>query len=384
MNLELTDEQKMLREAAVDALGRQDTVESARAARDGGELIDLWPVACEAGWAGLLISEENGGAGLGLYDAMLVLTECGKRLTGAGLVGHLAASAALEAANAAGDANAAEVLAGLAAGERRAATVFAQPPTESSNWSVQSAAAGAIDLPVASGDGEALSLTGEAGYQIDLPGADLLVVPARLQGGDVVAVLVETDDPGVAIETLVRADASRPLGNLKLKGAKGKRLAGAGSELLNAAWDTAQALLAADALGVCEAMLEMGVEYAKDRYAFARPIGSYQAVKHQLVEILHRSEKLRSLCIYAGLAADSMPGELSLATAAARLAGEQASDYATRACIAVHGGIGATWEHDSPWYWRRSQLSRLIVGGEGGAADRVAGQVIVRATAAAA
>jgi alkylation response protein AidB-like acyl-CoA dehydrogenase len=378
MNLELSDEQRMLREAAIDALGRIDTVESAREAADGKELLDLWPVACEAGWSGLLVSEENGGAGLGLYDAMLVMTECGKRLTGAGLIGHLAATAALEQAAAAGNEAAAGQLEALASGEKRAAIVLAAPPTETKDWQVAVPEGGNGELPSASGNGS-LSLTGKAGYQLDLAGADVLLVPAH-DGDEVVLALVEPGATGVEVERLVRSDASRPLANISLRGAEATAVGD--GEAAAAAWHTAQALLAADALGVSEAMLELSVEYAKDREAFARPIGSYQAVKHQIVEILHRAEKTRSLTIYIGVASETFPEELPLAAATARLAGEQAADYATRTCIAVHGGIGATWEHDAPFYWRRAQLSRLLLGGQGGAADRITTEAVARATAA--
>jgi alkylation response protein AidB-like acyl-CoA dehydrogenase len=79
-----------------------------------------------------------------------------------------------------------------------------------------------------------------------------------------------------------------------------------------------------------------------------------------------------------------MPGELARATACVRFAAERASGYATRTCIAVHGGIGNTWEHDAPFYWRRAQLSRLLLGGEAAAGDRVAAEVIAAARAQAA
>jgi alkylation response protein AidB-like acyl-CoA dehydrogenase len=142
-----------------------------------------------------------------------------------------------------------------------------------------------------------------------------------------------------------------------------------------------QALLAADALGVTEAMLALSVSYASERHAFGRPIGSYQAIKQQIVEILRHAGTTRSLCFYAGFAAEARPGELALAASAARFAAEEAADYATRTCIAVHGGIGATWEHDAHLYWRRAQLSRLLLGGVGEAGDRVAEEIIERARA---
>ena len=175
-------------------------------------------------------------------------------------------------------------------------------------------------------------------------------------------------------------DASRPLAHVRFDEDALQPLEvpdGAVEE----AWYLAQSLLAADALGVALTMLDMAVAYAKERYAFGRQIGSFQAIKQQLVEILRHTETARNLGVYAGLAAEQLPEDRALAASAARFAGEQAADYATRTCIAVHGGIGATWEHDAPLYWRRAQLSRLLLGGIAGASDRVAEEILVRARA---
>lgn len=92
MNLALSDEQEFLREAARGTLARVNTVEAARGALEGGELPDLWPAACEAGWPGLLVSEDHGGAGLAPFDAMLVMGETGRVLAPVPLLGHLVAS----------------------------------------------------------------------------------------------------------------------------------------------------------------------------------------------------------------------------------------------------------------------------------------------------
>src|SRR5215208_8310587 len=112
MNFALSDEQEFLREAARGALSRVKTVEAARDALDGGELPDLWPAAVEAGWPGLLISEEHDGAGLGALDGMLVFAELGRVLASVPLLGHLPATMLMD--------EGAEPFAG---GERRAAFV---------------------------------------------------------------------------------------------------------------------------------------------------------------------------------------------------------------------------------------------------------------------
>jgi alkylation response protein AidB-like acyl-CoA dehydrogenase len=380
MNFDLSEEQQLLREAAAGTLSRIETVAGARAALDGGELPDVWPAARAAGWTGLLVPEELGGAGLGTFDAMLVLEQCGRRLTGAGLLGHLGATLVLALAAEAGDERAGSVLPGLADGSRRAALVWARPPVADEGWSVEGVEPGERRAapPRLEPAGESIRTSGAAGFQPDVAQADLLVVPAVDGSGELRALLVEPGTPGASVDPLVRYDASRPLGQVSLEAAEAEPLV-AGAAALDEAWQLGQALLAADALGVAETMLELGVAYAKDRYAFGRPIGSYQAVKHQLVDILRHAGTARSLCYYAGLAAESRPDELALAASCARFAAEQAAGYATRICIAVHGGIGATWEHDAQLYWRRAQLSRLLLGGSAGAAERVAEEIIARA-----
>jgi alkylation response protein AidB-like acyl-CoA dehydrogenase len=133
VNFDLSDEQVLLREAARDAFSRVRTVEAARAALEGGELPDLWPTAQQAGWTGLLISEEHGGAGLGAIDAMLVAAEAGRVLASVPLLGHLPATAIL-AAGGLDD----ETMRKLATGELRAAYVPARPGDDvDTAWTVE-------------------------------------------------------------------------------------------------------------------------------------------------------------------------------------------------------------------------------------------------------
>ncbi len=153
-------------------------------------------------------------------------------------------------------------------------------------------------------------------------------------------------------------------------------------ESLAAAWYLAQSLIAAESLGSVETALDVSVAYAKERFTFGRAIGSYQAVKHSLTEVLRQLENGRSLLYYAGWARAGAPGEFPLAASAARSVGGRALDNAARTMISVHGGIGATWEHDAPLYFRRAQLSRRLLGGTAAATDRVAGELIAQADAA--
>ncbi len=388
MNLALSDEQEFLREAARGTLSRFKTLEAAREALDtpqggtgGGEsaLPDLWPTACEAGWPGLLIGEAHGGAGLDAFDAMLVMGECGRVLAGVALLGHLPATAILD-----DSANAADLMADLASGARRAAYLPAQPPGDlDERWSADPAGGFARgDLPVAGPAGEdgRVALTGSFAFVPDAPGADVLVGVA-MRDGLPVGVAVLADAPGVQVTPVTRYDVTRSLGHVTLKDSPAVVL-DAPVESLAGAWHLAQALIAAESLGSVETALEVSVAYAKERFTFGRAIGSYQAVKHSLTEVLRGLENGRSLLYYAGWARRGAPGEFALAANSARSVASRALDHAARTMISVHGGIGATWEHDAPLYFRRAQLSRRLLGGTGSATDRVAGELLAQADAA--
>jgi alkylation response protein AidB-like acyl-CoA dehydrogenase len=347
VNFALSDEQQFLQDAARGALSRVKTVEAAREALDGAELPDLWPLAVEAGWPGLLVPEEHGGAGLGAMEAMLVFVELGRVLASVPLLGHLPATLLYADES-------------LADGTRRAAFVPAEPGdwTTDAREGLRRAPAPVLD------DG---ALTGEVAWVPDAPGADVLVVVCR----DGRVAVTE----GGQVEPVRRYDATRSLGHVRFDGTPATEIEADATT----AWHLAQALIAAESLGAVEVALESAVAYAKERFTFGRAIGSYQAVKHELVEILRRLENARSLMFYAGWAGQDRPDELAVATAAFRTVAGAALDHATRAQISVHGGIGATWEHDAPLAFRRAQLSRRLLGGTAGASARVADELFAAA-----
>ena len=377
MNFALSDEQILLREAARGSLARFKTIEAARdALEDPSALPDLWPAAIEAGWPGLLIDEERGGAGLGAFDALLVAEECGRVLAAVPLLGLIPASAIL---NAAAD----ETLEAIASGELRPAYLPARPPgADGDGWTVdprtgfgRPAAARAVV------DGDEVTLDGEVAFVPDAPGAGLLVAVAIDDGGQPVAAAVEPSADGITVEPVVRYDATRPLAHVTFTGARGRRL-DVSVDVLADAWFLAHALIAAESIGAAQTCLDVSVEYAKERYTFGRAIGSYQAIKHELTEVLRRVENSRGLQYYAGWARESAPDEFPLAASAARSAAGGALDFGARSMINVHGGIGATWEHDAPLFFRRAQLSRRLLAGTHDATDRVAEQAMSGAAVA--
>jgi alkylation response protein AidB-like acyl-CoA dehydrogenase len=368
MNLELTDEQTFLREAARDALSRFATVPAAREALESSDARpDLWPTACEAGWAGLLVGEGAGGAGLSAFDAMLVMMEAGRVLAGIELLGHLPASKLLDLG---GDSR----VGAVAEGDLRACFVPGRPPDDVGvNWTVESLSGSVrAAAPELGDDG---LLRGSVAWVVDAPGADLLVVTCvRAGSGSPVAVVV--DGSAADVSAVMRYDGTRSLGHVSFSASECVVLDGVGAAELAGAWYLAQALLAAESLGAVETALATSVAYAKERFTFGRAIGSYQAVKHSLVEVLRLRENAYSLLVYAGWAYEDARDEFPLAASAARAAAGHALDYASRTMISVHGGTGATWEHDAPLFFRRAQLSRRLLGGIGDAADRVAGELL--------
>ncbi len=374
MNFALTDEQMLLREAARGALSRHKTIEAARQAlEDPGALPDLWPMAVEAGWPGLLIDEEHGGAGLEAFDALLVAEELGRVLAAVPLLGLLPATAIL---NAAGD----ESLSAAAAGELRPAYLPARPPGDlESAWTVEPrSGASRAPAPTARVQGDEVTLDGSVAFVPDAPGADLLVAIGAGEDGAPAPVAVPSGSEGVSVQSVRVYDATRSLGHVSFSSARGRRL-DAGAGVLEDAWYLAQALIAAESLGAVQTCLDVSVAYAKERYTFGRAIGSYQAIKHELTEVLRRLENARGLQYYAGWARESKPDEFPLAASAARSAAGEALDFAARSMINVHGGIGATWEHDAPLFFRRAQLSRRLLAGTHDATDRVAERTLTTA-----
>jgi alkylation response protein AidB-like acyl-CoA dehydrogenase len=314
----------------------------------------------------LLVDEERGGAGLGAFDAMLVAEECGRVLAAVPLLGMLPATAILDAA---GD----ESLGAVAAGDLRPAYLTARPPGDVvEGWTVDARSGMArASAPSAAATDSEVVLDGEVAFVPDAPRADLLVAIGVDEDGAPVAAAVPAGSDGVEIEAVMRYDATRPLAHVTLSGARGRRLS-VGEEVLADAWYVANSLLAAESIGAAQTCLDTSVAYAKERFTFGRAIGSYQSIKHELTEVLRRLENARGLQYYAGWARESKPDEFPLAASAARGAAGGALDFAARSMINIHGGIGATWEHDAPLYFRRSQLSRRLLGGTRDATDRVA------------
>ncbi len=130
-------------------------------------------------------------------------------------------------------------------------------------------------------------------------------------------------------------------------------------------------MLCAELIGVAQAALQLGASYAKERVQFGKPIGSYQAIKHQLANAWMAVDNARLSALYATAAMDGHLPDATFACAAAEFTAIEGALQTTRTVIQVHGGMGFTWEHDAHLYLKRAQLLAARLGGASKALSRV-------------
>jgi alkylation response protein AidB-like acyl-CoA dehydrogenase len=193
--------------------------------------------------------------------------------------------------------------------------------------------------------------------------ADYAIVVAK-EGSGVSLVLVDLKQPGVTRTTLKTLDPTRGHAKIEFKNAKAERLgaAGQGWDLAEAVLDRAAVLLAFEQVGGSQACLEMAIDYAKNRVAFSRPIGSFQAIKHKLADMYVSIEVARSNAYYGAWALSTDAAELPFAAAASRAAASDAYYLCAKENIQTHGGMGFTWEVDCHLFYRRAKLLALQAG----------------------
>jgi alkylation response protein AidB-like acyl-CoA dehydrogenase len=329
------------RAAWPDVLARTETADT----YDTG----LWrALAADLGCAGLVIGEEHGGAGASWREAAVVAEETGRHNAPVPFLGS--AVTATAAALAAGDAG---LLAGLAAGEVTAA--LAVPfPAASFAVPAPTVAVGALR----DGDPPGVQrLTGTVTTLIDALPATVLLVPA--DGVPAALYAVPAGAEGVTLTPAVSLDMTRQLADLTLDGAPGRRIAAgdAAAAAVRAGLVAGAVLLASEQLGLAERCLEMTVAYVKERKQFARPVGSFQALKHRLADLWTGVTQARAAARYAAACLADGDPDLPVAVALAKAACSDIALKAAQECIQLHGGIGFTWEHPAHLYLKRAKSS---------------------------
>ena len=353
MNFDFSDDQKAIKSEARRFLEARCPTTKARAVLDDPAKsydAEVWKEVAAQGWLGTAIPEAYGGLGLGHLELCVIAEELGRALAPIpfGSTAYFVAEALMLAGS---EAQKQAWLPKIAAGETIGCFASVERPGALTEAQVQarvdSGKLTGAKLPVTDGDI-----------------ADVAVVLAR-EGGQLSLFLVELGGAGVTRETLQTLDPTRGVAKLTFAGAVAERLgeAGEGLSLAEALLERAAVLLAFEQLGGADRALEMAKGYALERYAFGRPIGSYQAIKHKLADMYVKNELARSTVYYGAWALETGASELPLAAAQSRVAASEAYWYAAKENLQTHGGIGFTWQMDCHLFYRRSQQLGLVAGG---------------------
>ena len=359
-DLRYSDAEEQLRAVVRDLLADRSPWPAVLARVDAGEADDLplWhALAGDLGCAGLLIGESHGGAGASYREAAVVAEETGKA---AACVPYLTSAVmATTALLRTGDG---ELLAGLASGQLTAALAvgFAQMPP--------APGAGSGPWPVRVGqpeDGDAPGVARLSGTVTGVAGAlaaDVLLVPG--DGVPQRLYAVDATGAGVTRAPLVSLDATRPLADVTLDRVPGRPLATGedAARAVAAALTAGAGVLASELFGVAEQCLGMTVTYVKERHQFARPVGSFQALKHRLADVWVAVTQARAAARYAAACLSAGDPDTQVAVALAKAACGDAAVLAAQECVQLHGGIGFTWEHPAHLLLKRAKSGSLALG----------------------
>ncbi|MFY9585968.1 MAG: acyl-CoA dehydrogenase family protein [Actinomycetota bacterium] len=342
MEFDLDSDQRALRDAARAFLERETPVTYARAMMDDprGYRDDVWRKMADLGWMALPFPEDAGGVGQGFVALAILLSEMGRVVLPGPYFSTvvLAGHAILEGGS---EAQRKELLPAICAGELIATFADSTETVEA--------------CPVGSG----FRVTGEARFVFDGATARKLIVAASNEDGTPGLFLTEPTET-VAVDTL---DATRKAAHVSFDETPAERLGdGPNQTALQRIRDRASVGLAAESLGAAERVVELAVDYAKQRTQFDRPIGSFQAVKHRAADMHLDTESLRNAVYYAAWAIERDHPDASLAASMAKAYASDAFRRVAAGGIQVHGGIGFTWEHDMHLYFKRAKTSEVAFG----------------------
>lgn len=357
MQLDLSDEQALFRDTTVAFIEAELPLDKTRELHDdpaGYERAWLRKSA-ELGWYAMLVPEQDGGgsvSGNGLLDAAIVAEQLGRFVQPGPFITMNVAARSIAAHGSV--AHRTMMLPAIAAGEQVVTWAFADAR---GNWD---AGLGLAAIP----DGDAVVLTGSRGCVLDAVTADWLLVAATIDGVPA-QVLVRAHAPGVTIRPLHCLDLSRRLADVEFSGVRVSRdemLDSTGNGPLDSQLLVAIALTCADTVGAIDALFSRTVGYARERIAFGRPIGSFQAIKHILADQAVYLETCKAAAVATAQAVQAGDANATeVASMAAAYIGDVASDIAQE-CLQIHGGTGYAWEHDLHLFLRRVRSNSVLFG----------------------
>ena len=356
MNFDFSDDQKQIKDQARKFLSEKCTTRTVRKLYEGGAGYDaaLWKQIAEMGWMGTAIPEEFGGLGLGYLELCVVAEELGRALAPVPFSStvYLFAEALLAAGT---DEQKTRLLPKLASGELIGTFARGEGPgavlPKNIRCSFKGGKLSGTKTPVTDGmDADHAIVLARGSDEAGERGLQLALVD--LKGAGVTRRKVASLDPSRGSAEIAFDNASaEPIGKL-----------GEGWETASRVMDRAAILIAFEQVGGSDVCLAMAKDFAMSRYAFGRPIGSFQAIKHKLADMYVNNELARSNAYYGAWALSTGARELPLAAAAARISATQAFDYAAKKNTQTHGGIGFTWQMDCHFYYKRAKEIGLVLG----------------------
>jgi acyl-CoA dehydrogenase len=356
MNFDFSEDQKQLRDQARRFLAEKSPPKAVRQVLEGKAPYDkeLWKGFAELGFLGVAIPENYCGTGAGHLELAVIAEEIGRADAAIPVSSsiYLAAEAIMLAGS---EAQKEKWLPKLASGEAVGTLALFEGTGGVTPKAIKATASGnsidGVKSPVP--DGEV---------------ADVAIVVARTGSGnresDIGLFIVDLKGKGVTRKAMPNLDPTRQQAEITFKGAPAEPLgkAGEGWSNLKQVLDRAAVLIAFEQLGGADRTLEMARDYALDRIAFGRPIGSFQAIKHILADMYVSATLARSNCYYGAWALSTNSSELAEAAASARISATEAFQHCSKQNIQVHGGMGFTWEFDCHLYYRRSAALALALG----------------------
>ena len=351
MNFDFSDDQKLLQQTAREYLGEHAPLSVCRAVleSDASYSETLWRGVGELGWLGTSIPEAYGGSGFGRLEIAVLAEEVGRALAPIPFSSsiYLAAEALLQFGS---EAQKKKYLPKLASGEAIGTLAHAERPGIQSAKAITTSLNGGklsgAKVPVADGDI-----------------AHFAIVTAKGKGGVALAI-VDLSGDGVKRRKVESIDASRSLASIEFSGAPAEVLVAddkgwAATELL---LDRAAVLMAFEQLGGAERAFDITREFILGRYAFGRPIASFQALKHRMADMYVELQLTRSNAYYGAFALGTDSAELPTAACGARASACDTFELVSREMVQLHGGVGFTWEYDCHLFYRRAKWLSAALG----------------------
>ncbi|MFO8101695.1 MAG: acyl-CoA dehydrogenase family protein [Dehalococcoidia bacterium] len=375
MDLELTEEQQLLKNSARDFFERELPKEKVKEIEFDplGYSPELWKKMAELGWCGLTIPEKYGGAEFGLMELVMLLDEMGK----AALPSPYFSSTVLCAPliNMAGsEEQKSELLPRIASGE----SIFAFALTETTATYEPDG----IETR-ATVENDSYILNGTKLFIHDAHCADYIICAARTRvwttpEEGISIFLVDPKSPGITITPLqtIANDHQNEItfDNVSVPAANLIGELDQGWPTIKKVLDQAIVAKCAEMIGGCDWAVEASVEYAKERVQYGHPIGAYGIIQHYLADMWMECSMGRRLTYYAAWALQEGENPDLILPATKRWVNESFK-HCTRMGVQIHGGIATTMDHDMGIYYRRARQAALLFGDTEISLQKVAGQL---------